>query len=59
MTQPKWLRQLFEYEYCSECGGDACDHIPCIGPFGLPFAMCKFSPFEGYVFRKGKVSRNS
>ena len=31
---PKWLRDLFEFEYCPECGGDAEDHIPCEGPFG-------------------------
>lgn len=53
---PAWLLELFEYEYCHECGGDAEDHIPCEGPFGMPFAMCKFSPLEqGVMFRHGKV----
>jgi hypothetical protein len=22
----QWLKELFEYEYCAECGGDAVDH---------------------------------
>lgn len=53
---PKWLRELFEFEYCPECYGDDEDHIPCHGPFGLPFAMCKFAPIvDGVGFRHGKV----
>lgn len=56
MNTPKWLRELFEFEYCHECGGDACDHIPCNGPFGMPFAMCKWSPIvDGFAFRHGRV----
>ena len=56
MKTPKWLRDLFEYEYCHECYGDAEDHIPCVGPFGLPFAMCKFQPIqEGWALRNGKL----
>lgn len=55
---PKWLRDLFEFEYCPECHGDAEDHIACEGPFGLPFAMCKFSPFtDDYALRNGKLRR--
>lgn len=57
MKTPEWMAKLFEFEYCAECGGDAEDHIPCAGPFGLPFAMCKFQPFDGYVFRHGKIGR--
>ena len=58
---PKWLVDLFEYEYCAECGGDDVDHIPCDGPFGLPFAMCKFAPLDPSktIFRHGRVSNAS
>lgn len=35
----KWLEELFAYEYCSECGGDADDHTAV--PFnGNWFARC-------------------
>lgn len=51
-----WLAEQFEYEYCSECGGDSDDHLVCSGPFGLPFAMCKFAPIvDGVGFRHGEV----
>lgn len=56
-SMPKWLVELFEFEYCGECGGDDVDHIPCDGPFGLPFAMCKFAPLDrNTIFRHGVVS---
>ena len=48
MNEPpgEWLRRLFEYEYCPECGGDAEDHDVCIVPgIGNYFARCKRSPF--------------
>lgn len=52
----KWMLAQFEFEYCPECGGDAEDHIATIGPFGLPFAMCKFSPLaNGVIFRHGQI----
>ena len=55
---PDWLTELFEFEYCDECSGDAEDHIPCKGPLGLPFAMCKFSPLEeGWALRNGRLQR--
>ena len=42
----EWLRRLFEFEYCPECGGDAEDHELCIVPgMGTYFARCKRSPF--------------
>ncbi len=42
----EWLRRLFEYEYCAECGGDAEDHDVCIVPgIGNYFARCKRTPF--------------
>lgn len=36
----EWLVELFEYEYCAECGGDADDHaaIPFLGNW---FARCE------------------
>lgn len=52
----QFLRSLFEFEYCAECCGDVCDHIPCVGPFGDWFAMCKWTPIvDGFGFRRGKV----
>jgi len=36
-----WLKELFEFEYCSCCGGDAQHHtaIPFIGNW---FAQCNY-----------------
>jgi hypothetical protein len=48
MNEPpdEWLRRLFEYELCPECGGDAEDHEVCLVPgIGTYFARCKQSPF--------------
>lgn len=37
----EWLGQLFEFEYCAECGGDAQDHEVCLVPgMGTYFARC-------------------
>jgi hypothetical protein len=46
MNEPphEWLRQLFEFEYCPECGGDAEDH-DVILVLGNYFARCSRSPF--------------
>jgi hypothetical protein len=42
-----WLRDLFEYEYCSECGGDAEDHEVCVVPgIGTFFARCSKPPLD-------------
>ncbi len=48
MIEPpdEWLRRLFEYEYCPECGGDAEDHEVCL-VLGNYFARCKSSTFAG------------
>ena len=38
-TAEQFLTELFEFEYCAECGGDAPDHTPV--PFmGNWFARC-------------------
>ena len=39
-TGQEWMRRLFEYEWCEECGGDERDHdaIPFMGNW---FARCK------------------
>ena len=40
-TPEEWLEDLFEFEYCAECGGDAEDHEVCIVPgMGTYFAHC-------------------
>ena len=40
-TPAEWLEDLFEFEYCAECGGDAEDHEVCIVPgMGTYFARC-------------------
>jgi hypothetical protein len=46
MNEPphEWLRRLFEFEYCPECGGDAEDHEVCL-VLGNYFARCKHDPF--------------
>jgi hypothetical protein len=46
-TPEEWLEQLFEFEYCAECGGDSEDHEVCLVPgIGNYFARCK-PPGEG------------
>jgi hypothetical protein len=41
-TPETWLRELFEFEYCAECGGDAEDHEICLVPgIGNYFARCR------------------
>ena len=40
-TPEEWLEDLFEFEFCAECGGDAEDHEVCIVPgIGNYFARC-------------------
>ena len=37
----EWLERLFEYEFCTECGGDAENQEVCIIPgIGTYFARC-------------------
>ena len=37
----EWLADLFEFEYCADCGGDA-DHHTAVPLHGNWFAQCKF-----------------
>jgi hypothetical protein len=39
-TAQQFLSELFEYEYCAECGGDADDHDAII-VMGNWFARCR------------------
>jgi hypothetical protein len=43
-SDEEWLRELFEFEYCEECGGDAEHHTVSGDPLGHPHAWCKFPP---------------
>jgi hypothetical protein len=38
-----WLAELFEFEYCAECGGDA-EHHTAIPFLGNWFARCDYPP---------------
>ena len=49
MSKPpqQWLADLFEFEYCPECGGDSQNHEVCLVPgMGTFFARC-LRPGEG------------
>lgn len=36
-----WLEELFEFEFCAECGGDVEDHEVCVlTGLGTYFARC-------------------
>jgi len=38
----QWLADLFEFEFCLECGGDVEDHDVCLVPgIGNYFARCR------------------
>ena len=50
-TPESWLKRLFEFEYCDECGGDVEDHEVCLIPgMGTYFARCLRQP-EDEEFR--------
>ncbi len=40
----RFLERLFEFEYCSECGGDAKHHIQGPDMLGNPHAFCVYPP---------------
>lgn len=44
-----WLKELFEFEYCSECGGDA-EHHTAIPLMGNWFARCDYPPEKDGTF---------
>lgn len=46
ITAQEFAENMFEFEYCEECNGDADDHLFVIGPFGAWFAFCKDVPCE-------------
>lgn len=37
----QWLAEQFEFEYCSDCSGDACHHTP-LAFLGNWFARCDY-----------------
>ena len=39
-TWDEWAAELFEWEFCNECGGDVEDHDPLVF-MGNWFAKCK------------------
>lgn len=39
-TDEKWLRELFEFECCAECGKDADRHTVTLDPFDNRHATC-------------------
>jgi len=42
LSDDQWLTDLFEYEFCSECGGDAEHHRVILSPVGNRFAQCQY-----------------
>jgi len=43
-TAQQFLEELFEYEYCAECAGDAEEHIVVLDVLGLFYAYCLKPP---------------
>lgn len=41
LTPEQWAKELFEFEYCGECGGDAEDHDILQNGLGGYFAKCR------------------
>jgi len=41
ITKNKWLKELFEFDYCAKCHGDEKDHDVIVDILGLYFARCK------------------
>lgn len=52
----EWLADLFEREYCDECGGDADDHtaVPFLGGW---FARCDHPISEDDPDPEGEIAR--
>jgi len=49
-TFEEWVKELFQCEYCSECGGDYYDHVANI-LLGNWFARCKIADDKNYQVR--------
>ena len=49
-TFEEWVKELFEFEYCAECGGDWYDHVANI-LLGNWFARCKIADDPNYKVR--------
>ena len=45
MQPSQWLKDQFEFENCSECGGDVRDHLE-TELLGNPFAYCRTEVFD-------------
>ena len=43
-TAQEFLEDLFDYEYCAECGGDTEDHTVVLDVLGLFHAYCLKPP---------------
>ena len=39
-TDVEWLREMFEYESCVECGQGAEHHVVCYDPLGHRSSWC-------------------
>lgn len=37
----RWLREMFEFEYCDVCGGDERDHTVLVDVLGNFHARCR------------------
>lgn len=46
----EWAKELFEYEYCAECGGDETNH-DIIPFFGNWFARCRITDEQALADR--------
>jgi hypothetical protein len=59
-TPEEWLEQLFEFEFCAECGGDAEDHVICLVPgIGNYFARCLGALHANAPTDEAKSARNT
>lgn len=56
-TYAAFLTELFAYEYCAECGGDADNHVAGPDPLGNMHAYCKpIEVGEGVTFKYGETT---
>jgi len=50
LTAHRWAKELFEFEYCAECGGDVKDHTYAL-LLGHWFARCITVPSKAAIDR--------